>query len=222
MRIVVVLAMIVILISSCTTQVSSRPEIILDTPTPIVIVVTATPEPSSTPNLTVEGWETPPSEILLLFDPNTPHPQFPPASKFTETVAKRKFQFTNPSGFKFRDTSDGSLMENKEKNVMITLQLLEHQGNANTLGFLPIVLDGKMYQATGKPIEYDLAGYKGWVIDIESPAIYDNGIGQLIMVDIDSSNIFYAIGLAKPDQWESNGKQVFMNVIDSVTFPGFK
>ena len=124
MRNIISIVVIVMLFSSCSTQVPPTPEVIRETPTPIVIVVTATLEPSSTPDLTVEGWETPPSEILLLFNPNTPHPQFPPASKFTETVAKRKFQFTNPSGFKFRDTSDGSLMENKEKTVMITLQLL--------------------------------------------------------------------------------------------------
>jgi hypothetical protein len=78
-----------------------------------------------------------------------------------------------------------------------------------------------MYKATGQAVEYELEGYTGWIIDIESPAIYDNGIGQLIMVDIDSSNIFYAIGLAMPNEWESTGKQVFMDVIDSVTFPGF-
>jgi hypothetical protein len=86
---------------------------------------------------------------------------------------------------------------------------------------MPMVLDGKMYQATGQAVEYDLEGHTGWMIDIESPAIYNNGIGQLIMVDIDVTNIFYAIGLAAPDQWESTGKQVFMDVIDSLTFPGF-
>jgi hypothetical protein len=222
MRISFVISMMAILLSGCNTQVQNTPVIVVVTPTPISIIVTATPEPSPTPDLNVKGWETPPSEVLLIFDPATPHPQFPPAAKFTETVAKRKFQFPNPFGFKFRDTSYSSIMENKEKNIMISLVLFEHKGKANTADFISIVLDGKMYKATGQPTEYNLSGYKGWIVDIESPAIYDNGIGQLIMVDIDYSNLFYAIGLAKRNHWESNGKQIFMDVIDKVTFPGFK
>ena len=218
MRIFVIL-MGAMLISGCVTQAPNTPVIDAITPTPIF--VTVTPELSPTPELNDKGWKTPPSEVLLMFN-STPRSQFPPAAKFTETVAKRKFQFNNPSGFKFLDTSYSSLMENKEKNIMISLELFEHKGKANTAGFIGIVLDGKMYKATGQPIEYDLFGYKGWIVDIESPAIYDDSIGQLIMVDIDSSNLFYSIGLAKRDQWESRGKQVFMEVINSVTFPGFK
>jgi hypothetical protein len=216
MRYLVVIATLAILLSSCGSQPQSTPVVVVLTPT----IVVPTSQPSATPDL--KGWETPQSEILLMFEDGTPHADFPPAAKFTETVAKRKFQFTNPIGFKFRDTSYSSLMENKEKNVMISLELFEHHGKANTAGFIGIVLNGKMYKALGEPIPYDLSGYEGWIVDIESPAIYDGGIGQLIMVDIDSSNLFYAIGLAKPDEWESNGKQVFMDVLNSVTFPGFK
>ena len=222
MRIFVAIFMLVTLLSGCSTQPPASPETVASTPTPIIIVVTVTIEPSQTSDLRVNGWETPPSEVLLMFDPDKPPPQLPPAAKFTETVAKRKFQFTQPSGFRFRDTSTGSLMENKEKTVMISLELLEHKGNGNAASFIPILLDGRMYKATGQPAEYDLAGYKGWIVDIESPAIFDNGIGQLIMVDIDLTNLFYTIGLAKPDHWELNGKQIFMDLIDSVTFPGFQ
>lgn len=207
-----------IFISSCITPTTNTP--IVPTVTSISIVITATSLPSSTPDL--KGWETPPSEVLLLYDPTKPLRNLPPAAKYTETVAERKFQFANPTGFKFRDTSYSSLMENKEKSIMISLELFQHKGKANAAGFLGVVLDDKMYEPTGEPEAYNLAGYKGWIVGIESPAIYDNGIGQLIVVDIDASNLFYAIGLAKHDQWESNGKQVFAAVISSVTFPGFQ
>jgi len=220
MRVFVVFMMAMLLCGCSSTQAQNTPVIIVITQTPIV--VTATPEPSPTPDLNVKGWETPPSEVLLMLNPKTPHPQLPPPAKFTEAVAKRKFQFANPPGFKFRDTSYSSLMENKEENILISLELFEHKGKANAAGFFGIVLDGKMYKAAGRPIEYDLSGYKGWVVDIESPVIYDSGIGQLIMVDIDSSNLFYAIGLAKRDKWDLDGKQVFADIISSVTFPGFK
>ena len=218
MRTVVVTIIVAIFISSCSTQLQNTPTVVVETQTPIA--PTAIIKPSTTPDL--KGWETLPAEVLLLYDPTTPHAQFPPAAKLTETVAKRKFQFNHPLEFRFFDTAHGSLMENKEKNIMISLELYEHNGKGNSAGFLGILLDGKMYKPISNPVAYTFLGYEGWIVNIESPAVYDHGIGQLIMVDIDSSNLFYAIGLAKPYQWKLEGKQAYYEVLNSITFTGFK
>lgn len=202
------------LLTGCAGRPQPASIVVAVTPTPIV--ETATPASTATPD--PNEWVTPASEILLQFNPTA---QLPPPSVFTETVAKRKFQLTNPAGFKYKDSSHGSLMESKEQDVMILLELFDHQGKANALGYLDVLLDGQMYHATGKPVRYQLAGYEGWIVDVESPAIYGNAVGQLIIVDIDSANLFYAVGLARWDQWEPKGIRFFTEVIDSISFPGF-
>ena len=173
---------------------------------------------SSSPTPDKQGWETPASEVLLMFNP-TKSPM--PAAKYTETVAMRKFQFDQPEGFRFRDTSYSSLIKNKEKTVMIALELFEHKGKANALGFLSVMVNEKLYSAVDSPVPYQLGAYQGWIINVESE-LYENGEGQIIMVDIDDSNLFYAIGLGNAHTWETNGKQIFTEVVNSISFPGFE
>src|SRR3990172_3382652 len=203
---------VAILLSGCASQSQITPIIVYVTTTPRV--VTAEPAPSSTQDLSTPGiWETPASDVLLNYNPDIP---FPPPAFFTQAVADRKFRFSQPPGFRFRDTSYSSLMENRERNLLIHLELLEHGGKANATGFLSVALDGQTYRATSVPTLYSLGEFSGWIADIESPVIYNTGIGQIIVVDVDASNLFYAIGIAKACQWQGKGKLIFENVVSSV------
>lgn len=227
-RFITLVCILGLLIIGCRSQVENTPvqsspivvvitKVITSTPhTTVILQPSLTPQPTPTEGLMV--WETPPSEILLNFNPTK---QVPPPAKFTETVAQRKFQFTHPIGFLFSDSSHGSLMENKEKSIIIQLELFDHQGKVNASESLNIMLDGKSYWATSEPEQYSLAEYTGLIVEVQTP-LMDNGIGQIIMVDVDSQNLFYAIGIAKEDKWEPEGQQIFMDVINSITFSDFR
>jgi len=223
-----VLCALGLLITSCGSQITGTPTPV----TPIVVVVTrvitwtprptATPPPTPTPSPSAtEGlmvWETPASDVLLNFNPDW---SLPPPVKFTERVAQRKFQFMQPTGFKFEDTTTRSLMMDKDQNILISLEFFDHAESVNARAALEIFLDDKSYWATTKPQPYTLAGYSGWIVDIGSPML-ENGIGQVIMVDINPQTLFYAIGLAKAEFWDPEGIKVYNDVVNSLIFPGFE
>jgi hypothetical protein len=197
--------------------------VLIVTPTPRIVIITNTPLPSSTPDLDApQVWETPPSEVLLNYDPTRVR-YLPPPAQFTETVAERKFQFIDPPGFRFRNTTTQSVMENSDESIMFFLEFFEHNGKANAAGFLMQLLKNEqLYKAIDNPQTYSLSGYQGWIVNIESPNTYEHGLGQLIVIDVDASNLFYAIGIAKPDRWESEGKQIYDGILNSLTFRSTK
>jgi hypothetical protein len=163
-------------------------------------------------------WLTPPTDVLLNYDP-TQRPTPPLPSKLTQTVAERKFHYENPEGFLFNDGSLNSLMRNKEDNIQIFLQWFEHEGKTNARDFLSIMLnEEEMYKVIENPVKFSLGKYRGWLVNVQSPAIYDNGLGQIIIVDINPSTIFLATIISKAAIWESEAKPVFDRIISTLTF----
>ncbi len=204
------------------------PEVVLVTATPKIVVITNTPRPTSTPRPSptpttdmLSLWETPPAEVLLNYNDTYRH-YLPPPIQFTETVEKRKFQFTDPQGFLFANSTEHSAMESKDRDLMLYLEIVDHKGKANALGFLhQMIKNESLFKAVDFPQRYKLAGYRGWMVNIESPGTYETGVGQIIILDIDSSTLFYAIGIAKQDRWKAGGKRIYYQVLESLTFPGY-
>jgi hypothetical protein len=163
-------------------------------------------------------WLTPPTDVLLFYDP-TQRPTPPLPSKLTQTVGERKFQFENPEGFLFSDGSQSSIMRNKEDSMLISLNWLEHNGKANALGLLSLMLEDKdMYKVIEYPVEFSLGKYEGWLVKIQSPALFDNGLGQIIFVEINPNTVFFATVISEPGIWESEAKPIFERIISTLTF----
>lgn len=150
----------------------------------------------------------------------------PPDMNLTEqpapltTAGALMFQFDTPKGFYLQDKPNGLIMENKEKNIRISLEQLDHQGKTSAMGFLNGFAQESIYNMVGSTESYAVAGRPGWIANVEAPGVYENGTGQIVVADIDADRLFYAVGLAKGDVWEASGKSIFKAVIDSVTFPG--
>ncbi len=163
-------------------------------------------------------WLTPATDVLLDYDP-TQRPTPPLPSKLTQMVGERNFHFENPEGFLFKDGSLSSLMKNKEDSILIFLQWFEFEGKTNARDFLSIMLDEEaMYKALENPVESSLGKYRGWSVNIQSPTMFDNGLGQIIIVNINPSTVFYATVISKAEIWESEAKPIFDRIISTLTF----